>query len=96
MSEKKTKAEETKAEETKKLPASEELVEFTAPLLPGTKQKDLWLAVNGETCVVKRGIPVKIKRKFYEAYMNSQEQRVAAYKAMVDLQKQGEKPAAEM
>ena len=86
----------TKAEEAVKAYDPNELVEYTAPLLPGTKQKDLWVAVNGETCVVKRGVPVKIKRKFLEAIQNAQAQQYAAYRAMAQIQKQGEKPAAEM
>lgn len=82
--------------ETKKPNDPNELVDYTAPLLPGAKQKDVFCAVNGETCVIKRGIPVKIKRKFYEVLMNAQAQQVAAYKAMADIQKQGEKAAADM
>ena len=74
----------------------DELVEYTAPLMPGSKQKDVFVAVNGETCAIKRGIPVKIKRKFYDTLMNAQSQQLAAYQAMAQIQKQGEKPAAEM
>ena len=74
----------------------DELVDYTAPLLPGSKQKDAVSVVNGEQIVIKRGIPVKIKRKHYENLMNAQAQQVAAYRAMVDIQKKGEKPAAEM
>ena len=91
--EKKTKAEETKAEQAYD---PNELVEYFAPLLPGGKQKDIWVAVNGETCVIKRGVSVKIKRKFYDALQNAQRQQLAAYQAMAQIQKQGEKPAAEM
>ena len=99
MSDKKKKAEEV--EETKAAPAvkaydPDELIEYTAPLLPGSKQKDIWVAVNGETCVIKRGIPVQIKRKFLEALQNAQAQQYAAYRTMAQIQKQGEKPAAEM
>ena len=89
MSEKNTKAE-------AKAYNPDELVEYTAPLLPGTKQKDLWVAVNGETCVIKRGIPVQIKRKFLDAIQSAQRQQLAAYQEMAKIQKQGEKPAAEM
>ena len=73
-----------------------ELVDYTAPLQPGAKQKDVVSVVNGEQVVIKRGIPVKIKRKHYDNLMNAQMQQVAAYRAMVDIQKKGEKPAAEM
>ena len=93
--EKKVKA---KAAETEAVKAydPDELVDYTAPLLPGSKQKDIFGAVNGETFVVKRGVPVKIKRKFLSALMNAQAQQYAAYQAMVDIKKKGEKPAAEM
>ena len=88
MSDKNTKAE--------KAYDPDELVDYTAPLLPGTKQKDLWVAVNGETCVIKRGVPVQIKRKFLDSIQNAQRQQLAAYQEMAKIQKQGEKPAAEM
>ena len=91
--EKKTK--EAKAVEEKAYDPNE-LVDYMAPLLPGSKQKDIFGAVNGETFCVKRGVPVKIKRKFLEVLQNAQAQQVAAYRAMVEIQKQGEKPAAEM
>lgn len=93
------KVEETKVEETKveeKAYNPNELVDYMAPLMPGSKQKDIFVAVNGETCVVKRGVPVKIKRKFLSALQNAQAQQFAAYQAMAQIQKQGDKPAAEM
>lgn len=91
------KTEETKAktEETKAYDP-DELVDYMAPLLPGSKQKDIFGSVNGETFRVKRGVPVKIKRKFYDVLMNAQQQQYAAYQAMAQIRKQGEKPAAEM
>ena len=96
-----TKVEETKVAETKDAPVvkaydPDELVDYMAPLMAGHKQKDVFVAVNGDTCVIKRGVPVKVKRKFYDALMNAQAQQVAAYQAMVQIQKQGDKPAAEM
>lgn len=87
MSETKTKA---------KVYDPDELVSYTAPLLPGSQQKDVFCAVNGETCVVKRGIPVQIKRKFYDVLMNAQQQQLDAYRTKLDIQKKGAKPAAEM
>ena len=86
---------ETKTEEIK-VYDPDELVSYTAPLLPGSKQKDVFCAVNGETCVIKRGVQVQIKRKFYDVLMSAQNQQLAAYQARVAIQKQGEKPAAEM
>lgn len=32
---------------------------------------DVYVSVNGENCVIKRGIPVKIKRKFAKVLENS-------------------------
>lgn len=92
MSETKTN---TKAE-TKAVNDPDELVDYTAPLLPGGKQKDVFCSVNGETCVIKRGIPVKIKRKFHEVLMNSNAQRMAAYQTMANIQNQSKKAAADM
>ena len=90
--------------ETKKTTKVEEVVEFdpdelvsyTAPLMPGGKQKDIFCSVNGDTCVIKRGIPVQIKRKFYEVLMNAQEQQVAAYKTMANIQNASKKASADM
>ena len=89
-----TKVEETKVEEVVYDP--NELVDYIAPLLPGTKQRDIFGAVNGETFVVKRGVPVKIKRKFLEALNNAQAQQFAAYQAMVQIQQNGAKATANM
>lgn len=73
-----------------------ELVDYMAPLMPGTKQRDIFGAVNGETFCVKRGVPVKIKRKFLSALQNADAQQIAAYRAMVQIQSQGSKPTANM
>ena len=85
-----------KVEEAKVAYDPDELVSYMAPLMPGHKQKDIFVAVNGETCMVKRGVHVQIKRKFYDALMSAQAQQVAAYQAMAQIQKQGDKPSAEM
>ncbi len=87
--------------ETKKAAApavldGDEYVDYMAPLLPGGKQKDIFGAVNGETFCVKRGTPVKIKRKFLEALNNAAAQQYAAYQTMSDIRKQGDKPAGNM
>lgn len=83
------------AEEIAKI-NGDEYIDYMAPLLPGSKQKDIFGAVNGETFCVKRGVPVKIKRKFLEALNNAAAQQYAAYQTMVDIRKQGDKPAATM
>lgn len=39
---------------------------------------DVFVSVNGENCVIKRGYPVKVKRKFALVLEQSQEQDVKA------------------
>lgn len=82
--------------EAKKELDPDELVPYTAPLLPGRKQKDQFLSVNGETCVVKRGVQVQIKRKFREVAENAQAQQMAAYQAMESIQNASKKASADM
>ena len=56
----------------------EELCEVMLFKDGGKYSGDVYVSVNGENCVVKRGIKVKIKRKFYEVLMASQEQDMLA------------------
>ena len=35
---------------------------------------DVYVAVGGQNCVIKRGVPVQIKRKFYLALCESDDQ----------------------
>lgn len=79
-----------------KVDPMEELVDYTAPLLPNLKKRDILVGVNGETLRIKRGVPVKIKRKFYEALQNAAQQEFAAMEFRHEIQKQGEKPLASM
>lgn len=74
----------------------EELVDYTAPLLPNLKKRDILVGVNGETLRIKRGVPVKIKRKFFEALQNAAMQEYAALEERQKIQKQGEKALASM
>ena len=53
---------------------SEELVEIMLFKDNERYKDDVFVAVNGETCQVKRGVPVKIKRKFAEVIQNSMKQ----------------------
>lgn len=39
---------------------------------------DVSLHINGENCVVKRGVPVKIKKKFYMLLKDSERQNLRA------------------
>lgn len=60
----------------------EELVDYTAPILYSDRERDLVVGVNGELIRIKRGEPVKIKRKFLEVIQNSERQKNAAWEAM--------------
>ena len=74
----------------------EELVDYTAPLLPHLKKRDILVGVNGELLRIQRGVPVKIKRKYYEAIQNAAAQEFAAMEARQDIQRQGAKAMAAM
>lgn len=57
----------------------EELVEVTLFRDNGKYSDDVYVSVNGENCIIKRGEPVMIKRKFKEVLDNSAKQdRTAA------------------
>ena len=79
----------------KKVNPNEELVEYTAPLAPGSRQ-DVLVSVNGETIRIKRGSRVKIKRKFLKVLNQSADQEFAAYKEMEAAQRRSRRPMAEM
>ncbi|MBO6267931.1 MAG: hypothetical protein J6N19_02155 [Clostridium sp.] len=79
MATKKTKADEVIQEvEAKEAEASvdpmEEYVEIELFKDGGKYKDDVYVSVNGETCLVQRGVPVKIKRKFAEVIQHSIEQ----------------------
>lgn len=66
----KAKTEEVKVEKKVELDP-EEYVEIEL-FKDGDRYKDsLYVAVNGENCLVPRGVPVKIKRKFADVIRNS-------------------------
>ena len=87
---------EAKDQPTPKVDPMEELVPYTAPLLPNLKKRDILVGVNGETLRIKRGVTVMIKRKFYEALQNAAAQEFAALEAREDIRKQSEKALASM
>ena len=74
----------------------EELVEYTAPLLPHLKKRDILVGVNGELLRIQRGVTVKIKRKHLEALQNAAAQEFAALKEREKIRKQGERSLASM
>ena len=84
-----------KIEEVKTDPM-EELVEYTAPLLPDLKKQEVICAVNGEIIRVQRGETVKIKRKFVKALERATKQEVAAMRGRLAMQQQANKPLAGM
>lgn len=44
----------------------------------GKYKDDVFVAVNGETCLIKRGMPVKVKRKFAQLIDSGQRQDLYA------------------
>lgn len=74
----------------------DELVDYFAPMLPGENRHDIFVAVNGESLVIKRGVNVKIKRRFHEVLMNAQAQELSAYEAMEAAKRQGERALTNM
>ena len=85
MSEKST---QTKTQTGTKVQArpGDELVDYTAPLLPGQEKQDIVVGVNGEMVRIKRGETVKLKRKHVSAINDAARQQVAAYKAAAEAQ----------
>lgn len=65
----------------------EELVEYTAPLLPGQERQDIVVGINGEIIRIRRGESVTIKRKFVNAINDSARQQVEAHRASSRAQK---------
>mgnify|MGYP007114423679 FL=1 len=83
-------------EENKKI--NDELEEYTVVQLfkgDGKYADDVYLAVNGENCVVKRGYPVKIKKKFALILEQSYQQDIMANEYMSQKQDEFFKKANE-
>lgn len=53
----------------------EEYVEITLFKDNERYKSDVYVCVNGENCIIQRGVPVKVKRKFVEVLRNSERQR---------------------
>ena len=73
---------------------NEELVAYTAPLLPGGARQDVTVAVNGELLQLKRGVAVDIKRKFWKVLRDADRQAVAAYRYQDQAQETGRRAIA--
>lgn len=56
----------------------EELVDVFLFKDSGKYSDDVYVCVNGENCLIQRGVNIKVKRKFYEVLMNSQAQDTLA------------------
>jgi hypothetical protein len=68
----------------------EEYIEFEA-FYDGDKYKDdILVTVNGERCLIKRGVRVKVKRKFVEVIRNGEAQDVATARRIESLEKEFE------
>ena len=74
----------------------EELVDYIAPLLGAGEPQDIFAGVNGQNIRIRRGEPVKIKRKFLEVLKNADAQERAALTAMQKAKENSLKPYAEM
>lgn len=66
----------------------EEYIEFEA-FYDGDKYKDdILVTVNGERCLIKRGVRVKVKRKFVEVIRNGEAQDRATARRIESLEKE--------
>ena len=74
----------------------EEYVEVKLFKDNGKYKDDVFVSVNGENCVIKRGERVKIKRKFAEVLDNSEHQDYETSKLIEAAVGQGKKAAAEL
>ena len=61
-------------EEMAEIKRGEELIEVTLFKDNDKYKEDVYVAVGGKNCVIKRGVPVKIKRKYYLALKQSNAQ----------------------
>lgn len=76
----------------------DELVDYMAPIIGAGDQemKPLFVCVNGESCAIKPGVPVRVKRKFLDALEHANDQRLAAWRYMQEQQSRGRKALSEM
>ncbi len=74
----------------------EELVEVELFSDTGKYSDDVYVSVNGENCIIKRGEPVLIKRKFKEVLDNSMAQDSKSAKARKNLAAEFERKTKEL
>lgn len=80
----------------KKQNPNEELVDYMAPLMGSATRKEVVVGVNGELIRIKRGVRVKIKKKFYRVLQQAADQELAAYRTMERAQEQGKRAVARL
>lgn len=80
----------------KKQDPNEELVDYMAPLMGSATRKEVVVGVNGELIRIKRGVRVKIKKKFYRVLQQAADQELAAYLTMERAQEQGKRAVARL
>ena len=69
---------------------NEELVEVTLFADGERYQDDVFVCVNGESCLIRRGVPAKVRPMFAQALENSAEQDRLAESMMRRTQARGE------
>lgn len=69
---------------------NEKLVEVTLFADGERYQDDVFVCVNGESCLIRRGVPVKVRPMFAQALENSAEQDRLAESMMRRTQARGE------
>lgn len=80
----------------KKQDPNEDLVDYMAPLMGSATRKEVVVGVNGELIRIKRGVRVKIKKKFYRVLQQAADQELAAYRTMERAQEQGKRAVAQL
>ena len=100
MAEEKAKAAEAEAQAKAKREQDaarmEELVEIKLFKDNGKYKDDVFVAVNGENCVIKRGERVQIKRKFAEVLDHSEHQDYETSLLIEQKTREGAKALSEM
>ena len=83
------------AKTTKAVDPGNEIVDFIIPR-SGPDDKAVLLGVNGEFIRVMPGEPVKVKKKFVEAWENAQAAQREAWEAQSRAQKASQKALADL
>lgn len=84
----------TEKDEAPEIDRGEEYVDFMIPFGGDTKAE--LIGVNGEFIRVQPGTKVRVKRKFVEAWENSQAQAREAWKTQIRAQAASRKALAEL